>query len=117
MKEEYFKDFIWDNTVRATLTWLFVQVPFLNFPLIKPIIEHYVIKFTDQLYSLISMFIEVSSIKMKNKQKENLLIESTVKLKIIAQRNGINSQEYRDAYNKAHDDFSQLTRFDIVRRV
>lgn len=107
LKFKIFKDLIWDNAVKYALTKLFAAVPFLGWGPIGSIITHYVFKFTDILYDLIKELINHNAIASKNVALQRRFDDAAVKLMLIADAFGEQSEEFRSADEEHMDKFSR----------
>lgn len=108
-----FKDLVWDNAVEALRVIIFTRAPYLNFWPVKQIISAILTSFSDKLYSSIVLVADISLIKFKNEQHKRQFEAESIRLAVIAQNKGIDSQEFKDARQAAKIALSRFTRFDI----
>lgn len=110
-----FKELLWDHIVRATLTKIFVKVPLLGWGPIGYVISNLVFKYSDELYSALSFFIEVKLIVLKNKKLQQEYAAASLRLRQVALSSGIESVEFRKARDEDKDALSKFVRFDVAR--
>lgn len=109
--EGLFKDLFWDLSVQAALTALFAYVPVLNVWPLRGIVTGIITLFTDKMYSLMKLLIDVTAIKFTNGEHQRAFDSAAVKLKIIAHDRGIDSDEFRKAREDAKASLSRFVRF------
>lgn len=97
--EQIFKSVIWDPMLLAGEIWLEATVPFLDLPVIKQIDESLIGDLTDAVFNYIVLIVDVEAIKLVNAARQSAYDTASLKLKVIAQNEGVNS----DAYAKARD--------------
>jgi|WetSurMetagenome_2_1015567.scaffolds.fasta_scaffold559515_2 hypothetical protein len=112
---DIFKELVWDNLVKATLTEIFVAVPLLGWGPIGFVITSLAVKYSDKLYNGINKVVDVKAIALKDEILKREYDSASIKLKIIANSYGINSSEF-EVSRVAHKNYlSQFVRFDRAR--
>lgn len=95
-----FKVLVWDAMIKAVLAQLFKAVPILGWGPIGVVLTWVAQRFTDYLYTTAIMVFNVAKMPFLNEAHRVAFDDATVKLKIIAAGEGINS----DAFRKARDE-------------
>jgi len=75
--------------------WLEVEVPLLDLPIVKQLDEAGLKVLSDAIFQQLTLFIDVSAIKLVNAARQNAYDNASLQLKIVAQTNGINSDAYK----------------------
>lgn len=100
------KELVWDVAVKAALSLLFAAVPWLG-DILNPI----VILFTDKLFEVISQFIEVSAIQMRNSEHQREFEAKSIELRQAAKNLGLDSDEYKKVRMDAQAALSVFVHF------
>lgn len=95
--EQVFKDLLWTPMITAGENWLEVEVPFLELPVIKQLDEAVINEITDALFNYVILVIDVTAIKLVNTIHQSAYDTASLKLRVIAQNEGINSDAYKQA--------------------
>lgn len=88
-----FKDLVWDSLIKAALS----LIPFFSIPIVGPLVGAFVGIFADKLYELIKDAINLQAIAFKNKKLEEEFNVAAVKLKLLANGQGIDSPAFLEA--------------------
>lgn len=115
LDEDLFKDLVWDNIVKAAILQLHVIFPPIAIWPLSVISTFYLTKFTDIIYFGIKLFIDVTTIKIKNVQLRDAYNVASVKLKLIALKKGIDSDEFKQQRIKDREALSMFARYNIAR--
>lgn len=83
--------------ITAGENWLEVEVPFLELPVIKQLDEAVINEITDALFNYVILVIDVTAIKLVNTIHQSAYDTASLKLRVIAQNEGINSDAYKQA--------------------
>lgn len=110
-----FKELVWDAVVKAVLQKLFVAVPLLGWGPIGYVISHFAVKYSDEIYAAVKMFIVVEAITLRNKSFEQAYNKASVKLHIVAKTDGIDSVSFKEARDADKKALSKFVNFDSVR--
>jgi hypothetical protein len=97
--------------VTAALETLFAAVPVLRVPVVRHIIEWAARAFTDLVYEVADLLIDLTVIRIRNEKLRREFDRAAVELKIIAHQGGTDSQKYqeaRDAFRKSFADFMRI---------
>lgn len=105
------KDLLWDPLVKAATLLLFKAIPWLGWGPLGLVVGGVIGLFADQLYELAKVYIDFQRIALKNLEHMKAFDDAAVKLKIIAQGNGLDSPEYLAAREKHAKALSAFIRF------
>jgi hypothetical protein len=111
---EIFKSLVWDQSVNALLVIVFIEAPYLNVWPLRQIITSFTNLMSDKLFEAMTLFVDVSVIKLKNEAHHKEYVRESTKLAIVLHEKGINSDEYKKAREKAR---LALSRFTVIPRV
>ena len=109
--EDLFKSIVWDNLTQAALAALYVDVPFLNTPVLSWFVSLVFNGIVNKIYSLLILFIDLNAIQLINAENQQAYDNATVELKLIAQQQGSGSAAYQEALTNAKTAFSKLISF------
>lgn len=109
--EKIFKSVIWDTTLRVSLTAFYIKVPFLGLPVIRNVFEFFVFMLSDFMFEGMRLVTDVTAIKIVNEVHRKAYEKSVVTLTIVANSNGVESDEYKKARDNAATHFAQFIRF------
>lgn len=107
--ELIFRDLVWRPMIKAGEVWIEGNVPILAFPGIKQISEELVEQLADWTFEQIRMFIDIAAIKLVSSAHQSAYDQASLELRIIAINKGIDSQEFKNARDKALEDLSRFT--------
>lgn len=110
-KFDAFFEICWDGLKDLALTYLFAEVAWLNVWPLKPIVTYIVNTFSDKLYSVISKFVSVELIILKNSAAQKVFASEAVSLKKVAILKGINSDEYKAQKESAKSALASVAHF------
>ncbi len=109
---DIFKSLIWDALIKLALTQLFKAIPFLGWGPIGWIVSMIAVYFGNKLYDVVEMFINFKMIIFNNEKLHREYVDASINLKNLAEINGIDSEEFKDAREKHKKSLSALIRFD-----
>lgn len=112
---DLFKDLAWDALVKAALKKFLMRSAFLSWGPVAAFVTHYVLKFSEELYEGLSLFVDVKAIAFRNGEFKDAFIKSSTKLMVIAKSAGIESIEFKEARVENRKSLSDLVRFDVAR--
>lgn len=112
--EDLFKGIVWDNLIKAGTESLLKALPFLSIWPIGPIIRFVINKFSNYLFENLRLMVDLKAIAFVNDKDRKKFDEHAVKLKILERDYGLNSKQYKEERNKAHERFSQLVRYSAL---
>lgn len=107
---DLFKDLIWDNVIDAALIELFAAFPFLNFWPINMAVRYIAHELADFIYAGVHMVIDTTAIVIKNETLRREYGHAQVKLKILAGKVDIESEEFKNARTQHRLDLSKYVR-------
>lgn len=110
-----FKELIWDSLVKAALGKLFAAFPLLGWGPIGWAITWIVGHYNEMIYLGLKEFIKLENIALRNEQAERAYGTASVKLKLIARSNGIESVAFRKARDEDKEKLSHFVRFGVAR--
>lgn len=110
-----FKELVWGSLVKAALGKLFAALPLLGWGPIGWAITWIVERYSNELYQLAKEFLKLEAIALRNEAAERAYNTASVKLKLIARSNGIESEEFRKARDEDKKALDNLVRFGRFR--
>lgn len=111
--ESIFKKLVWDKAVDAGLASMFASNPWLAAWPFGPLVKALTDKFSEYVFNSTTLFVDVTDIKLSNKEHQDTFIKSSITLSIIAHDKGVQSDEYKTALKNAMDAMSKFTRFGL----
>ena len=75
-------------------TWLEVEVPFLNLPVIKQLDEVAISTITDALFNQLCLVVDIEAIALVDAAHESAYVSAALQLKVVLNDKGIGSPEY-----------------------
>lgn len=93
--ENIFKLGVWDTLVTAGEVFLFSKLPFLSIWPLKGAVSYLLKIFSENIYSSFKILIDVNAIALLNLEHKKAFDQESVKLKIIAQDYGIDSEQFK----------------------
>lgn len=109
--EKIFKTLVWDVVIKAGETALEAYVPVLALPVIKQLDEVAIGVVTDWVFSKLVLVVDIAAIRLTNELHQKAFDDAMVKLKILSQEKGPESQEYKDELEKAKLALSKFVRY------
>ena len=109
--EGFFKEVVWDTALKAALASLFIQAPYLAVWPIKQIITGLVGWISDVLFSKIKLLIDLQAIVILNEKHRREYTIAVLNLRAIADTNGIDSAEFKEARENAKKHLSKFIHF------
>jgi hypothetical protein len=106
-----FKELVWDALIKAAIASLIKAVPFLGWGPAGAVLTWVVQKFTDYLYSTLVTSFNVAKMPFLNEAHRVAFDDATVKLRIIAAGEGINSDAFRKARDEHKKRLSEFVKF------
>lgn len=113
--QDLFKDLVWDTLVKAALQRLFLLVPFLSWGPLGTIITWLALKYADELYAAVALYIDVETIAFRNQEFGQTFASAEINLKQVAGKSGIDSQEFQNARTTEKQALSNVIKFDPSR--
>lgn len=109
-----FKELAWDIVVRQALAKL-LSLPLLGWWPLSEFITWIVLRYSEELYTLIKKFINTSLIVFRNQKFQDAYAQASIRLKRTALSHGIESLEFRKARDEDKKALSDIVRFDSAR--
>jgi hypothetical protein len=108
--EQIFKDLVWTPAILAGETWLEAEVPALNLPGLKQLDEEAIKALSNWLFSQVVLVIDIETIQLVNSEHQSAYDKASEALAVIAEENGVKSDEYKKAQSAALAELSRFTR-------
>lgn len=105
-----FKDFIWKGLVELALKRLFIAVPFLGWGPIGIVVSWLGQKIANELYDGVHEFLDLTVIAFRVPEAGVKYAKTVVELKRIALTGGIESPDYKKAYEISKNNFAEFWR-------
>lgn len=109
--EQIFHDLIWMPALKAGETVLEGWAPLLALPVLKQVDEFVIEQVAEYLFSQLVTLIDVTAIRLVNAEHQVAYDQASLKLKVIAHDQGINSDAFKAARDDAKKALSQFVRF------
>lgn len=111
--EDVFGNVVWDNLVDLELEAFFSLPCFAWCRIwpIGPIIRYVVHRYSTKFYARFRTFIDITVIKIMDTAAKNEFEKQALMLKVIEIDRGLNSQDYKDAKEKARTSFLEFIKF------
>jgi hypothetical protein len=109
--EDLFQSLVWDNLVEAALTALFTEMPFLSIWPIGPLICAMVKAIAGKLFEGLRLMVDMTAIILVNETHRRKFDNAVITLKLIAEKSGTDSDEYRKAKENAKIALAQFVHF------
>jgi len=110
-----FKELFWDNIVEATLTELFMKVPLLGWGPIGYVITHFVLMYSNILFEGLTLFVDVKSIRILNREFQEAYDFASLKLMMVAAELGPESEHFRKVRDDSKEALKNLVQFGVTR--
>lgn len=107
------KDLLIDVVVKKGIAYLCLSIKLTPAGWVADLISKVVFYFVDKYYPFLIKFIKVTDLKFENEIHQKSYERASLKLKIIASRSGINSDEFKNERKIEHDKQSDLVIFNI----
>lgn len=107
---DLFKSLVWENLVKAGIQRLFLAVPVLGWGPIGWIVSAVIFKFADMFYEAVKLQINLQLIVFNNAKFLAEYVDASLKLKEIAGRTGIESDEFKQARGSHAEALSKFVR-------
>lgn len=104
---------MWNPVVTGALTLLFIEVPWLNVPVIRQLTTWIVEAVSDFLFTHLQLVIDVTAIELMNVDHMNAFNAASLKLKVVALDSGVESPEYAQALTDAKAALARFTQFNV----
>lgn len=108
--EDLLEDLVWDNLVEAALAALAVAAPWTKWPIVGPVVRYIVRRIADKLFSLARLTFDFQAIRFLDNKAQREFDTAAVKLKIIAYKRGVESEEFKKAREDAKAAFAEFVR-------
>ena len=109
------KELIWDSIVKDSMTKIFVVLPILGWPPFALLINFLVKTYSDYLYQALRGLLSEQMILFKNENALRQFKKSAAKLREVAEKNGVNSVEFKETRNENKKLFENFIRYDVAR--
>lgn len=109
--EQIFYDLVWSPMVKAGESYLEVQIPILNAPIIKQVDEAVLEGIANYTFQQFKLLIDTTTIKLINSAHQSAYDTASLQLMIIAQESGIDSNDYKAARASALLALSQFSQY------
>ena len=110
-----FKELVWDSIVEAVLGRLFTMVPLLGWGPIGYVISYFAVKYSDLLFEGITLFVDVTLIRIRNKEFQKAYDRASIRLMSLADDFGVDHEEFRKARDEDKRALRYLAQFNIAR--
>lgn len=114
MIEDFFKELILDNLIKASLRRLFLKIPLLGWGPFGIIITYFANKYAELFFEEMKMVVAIEKIKITNSEFESAYARASLKLHITANNYGTNSPEFKRIKHEAKEALATLVQFDIA---
>jgi hypothetical protein len=109
--EDLIKKGLWDVLVRAKLEALFIAAPWLNIWPLRQITTGLAQLVTDDLFNEFRKWVDVTALPIINLELRKKFDQAAVTLAVIAHEKGIESPEFLNARETAHEAFARFVRY------
>jgi len=106
-----FKSFVWDAAAKYAVSQIFLAVPFLSLGPLAPIVTWVVTLIADKIYMAIEVVMDLQTIAFKNQAHKEAFDKASLRLKLVAQVKGIDSEEFRKERDAQKEKLSEFVRF------
>jgi hypothetical protein len=107
--EDAFQNGIWNTIISVEVDALCVSNPILVF--LKPAIKSIALYLAGFLFAKIKLFVDISAIKLIDNEANQAFKDASIKLAVVAESEGINSNDYYKAKASAEIALSKFVRF------
>lgn len=111
LTEQLFKDLVYLPGVKAMEIYLEAQVPVLRFPLLKSIFEYVVEGVSDRVFQALVLAVDVTAIQLVNAAHQSAFEDAVLKLRVIAEESGADSEAFKTAREEAKLALSRFVRY------
>lgn len=109
------KELLWDSIVKDSMTKIFVVLPILGWPPFALLVNFLVKTYSDYLYQALRGLLSEQMILFKNENALRQFKKSAAKLREVAEKNGVNSVEFKETRNENKKLFENFIRYDVAR--
>ena len=113
--EDLFQTTIWNPLLDFGLAALFAQFPYLNWWPLNASIKFFARKLTDAIFKALTDVLNLRYVILKNLGMQKMFVQHQLKMKGVAIEKGTDSQEFKDAKNKAKIALAAKVRSLLVR--
>lgn len=106
--ERIFYEVVWTPMIKAGEIWIEGAVPFLALPVVKQLDEAAINALTDALFHQMTLFVDVTAIRMVDARRQVAWESASEKLSILAKEQGEASDAYKKALAAEADDFAKF---------
>lgn len=107
--EQIFKSLIWDPMIQAGEVWIEGAVPFLDLPIIKQLDEAAISAIASAIFNQMVTLVDVAAIRLVNAEHQAAYDSASEQLAVIADEQGVTSDAFRQAQDKALASLAQFT--------
>lgn len=108
---DLFKSFVWDVMIKAAIADAMVALSLSPTGFLGVLLTKLIIYGTNKLYPYIVRFVKIQSIILQDEIHQKGFEKAQLKLKLVALKNGIDSQEFKDARKIEQDTLYKLIKF------
>ena len=108
---DLFKTFVWDVMIKAAMADAMVALALSPTGWLAVTLTKLVIYATNKLYPYFVRFVKIQSIILQDEIHQKGFEHAQLKLKLIALKNGIDSQEFKDARKTEQDALLKLIKW------
>lgn len=108
---DVFKDMVFDQLVKAAVSYIIGLAPFLSWGPISFIVGKVVVYVAELLYVEMKDAINFQVILLNNKDHHRAFISAQIQLNLIAKTSGIDSQEFKLSREKHKISLSKFIRY------
>lgn len=112
--EDFFKELILDELLKASLRRLFLKIPILGWGPFGIIITYFASKYATLLFEEINLLIDFKRVVITNESFGKAYNKAMFKLKVYSTNYGVESNEYKRIKSEAKESLADLVQFTIV---
>lgn len=113
ISSEIFKSLVWDIYIKKLITKILLSFGLSVTGIPASIISKIIVYYAEKAYPIFKNVFKVGSIILTNEFNQKSYERAALKLKLIALRSGINSDEFKNERKIEHDKQSKLVIFNI----
>lgn len=106
-----FKSMVWDVLLKKAISQMMVSLVISPTGFLGVLLTKVIIYVANKLYPIIVEFIKIESVVIKDEIHQKQYEHAQLKLKLIARKSGINSQEFKDAHEIEKNALYKLIKF------
>ena len=108
-----FKSLVWSNLVDLAIKKLFLAVPFLGWGPIGWVTSTIIKMFAEALFEAVHEQIDLQIIVFRKAGLRREFDRAALELKLIEREHGLESPQFKEQYEKAHEDFANFIVFRV----